>query len=155
MINIWTDGSCLRNPGPGGWAYVIQHETDEEIIESSCCSNKSHSTNNEMELTAVIEALSYIKTFYKNENISNISNITIYSDSKYVVDGITKWINNWMKHQQDRPNWKLWQQLYHIDQQIKSSIPIKYLWVKAHSTNEMNNIVDQLARSKAQELITV
>ena len=156
-INIWTDGSCLHNPGPGGWACNIVVECpDSDITDTLVSANKAHSTNNEMELTAVIEAFDFLyqdKILVDKQRTCITYDITVYSDSNYVVMGITKWINKWLAgNNTSRPNWKLWRRLHDLDQKIKQHHKVSYCWVKAHSNNEKNNQVDILARSRALEL---
>ena len=137
-VIIYTDGSCLGNPGKGGWAAVIINDNKEDIIFGS----EKESTNNRMELTAAINALLKIKQDKK---------IKIYTDSKYVKDGIEKWINNWKlnnwknAHKKDVKNKDLWTKL----DDIISKKEITRNWVKAHSVNEYNNKVDLLARNAA------
>ena len=137
-IIIYTDGSCLGNPGKGGWAAVIINDSIEEVIFGS----EKESTNNRMELTAAINALLKIKQDKK---------IKIYTDSKYVKDGIEKWINNWKlnnwknANKKDVKNKDLWTKL---DSLINKK-QISWGWVKAHSINEYNNKVDILARKAA------
>jgi ribonuclease HI len=137
-IVIYTDGSCLGNPGKGGWAAVIIDDNKEEAIFGS----EKESTNNRMELTAAINALLKIKQDKK---------IKIYTDSKYVKDGIEKWINNWKlnnwknANKKDVKNKDLWTKL---DSLINKK-EISWNWVKAHSINEYNNKVDILARNAA------
>lgn len=137
-IIIYTDGSCLGNPGKGGWAAVIINNSKEDIIFGS----EKESTNNRMELTAAINALLKIKQDKK---------IKIYTDSKYVKDGIEKWINNWKlnnwknSNKKDVKNKDLWTKL----DNIISKKEITWNWVKAHSDNKYNNKVDFLARNAA------
>ncbi len=137
-IVIYTDGSCLGNPGKGGWAAVIIKDDKEEIIFGS----EKQSTNNRMELTAAINALLKIKEDKK---------IKIYTDSKYVKEGIEKWINNWKlnnwknANKKDVKNKDLWIKLDNLISKKK----ITWNWVKAHSINEYNNKVDILARDAA------
>lgn len=137
-IIIYTDGSCLGNPGKGGWAAIIINDSKEDIIFGS----EKESTNNRMELTAAINALLKIKQDKK---------IKIYTDSKYVKDGIEKWINNWKlnnwknSNKKDVKNKDLWTKL----DNIISKKEITWNWVKAHSDNKYNNKVDFLARNAA------
>ena len=84
IINIWTDGACSGNPGPGGWGALIKYDNSTKEISGS----ENNTTNNRMEMMAVIEALKYIDTESK---------INIYTDSKYVKEGITNWITGWKK----------------------------------------------------------
>ena len=137
-IVIYTDGSCLGNPGKGGWAAIIIKDNKEEIIFGS----EKQSTNNRMELTAAINALLKIKQDKK---------IKIYTDSKYVKEGIEKWINNWKlnnwknANKKDVKNKDLWIKLDNLINKKE----ITWHWVKAHSINEYNNKVDILARDAA------
>lgn len=135
---VYTDGSCLGNPGKGGWAALIIKNDIEEVIFGS----EKNSTNNRMELTAAINALLKTKESKK---------IKIYTDSKYLKDGIEKWINNWKKNdwknanKKDVKNKDLWTKL----DNLISKKQISWEWVKAHSINEYNNKVDILARKAA------
>jgi ribonuclease HI len=135
---VYTDGSCLNNPGKGGWAALIIKNDKEEVIFGS----EKNSTNNRMELTAAINAL--LKT-------EESKKIKIYTDSKYLKDGIEKWINNWKKNdwknanKKDVKNKDLWTKL----DNLISKKQISWEWVKAHSVNEYNNKVDILARKAA------
>ena len=138
MIKIYTDGSCLKNPGDGGWAAIISK--DGENIEIS--GSEKDTTNNRMELLAPINALKEMKS---NEQIE------IYTDSQYVKLGITEWINkcvlnNWKtSKKEDVKNKDLWLELYNLDQSFK----IKWNWVKAHAGNPLNEEVDLLAKKAA------
>ena len=138
MIKIYTDGSCLENPGNGGWAAIIIDEEKRTEIQGS----KKNTTNNQMELLAPIEAL---------KKIPKGSEVQIFTDSKYVKSGITEWIHNWKKNgwktadKKDVKNKDLWSEL----DELSSDFKIKWTWVKAHSTDELNNKVDMLARSSA------
>ena len=136
MIKIYTDGSCLENPGKGGWAAIIIDDGEKKEIKGS----KENTTNNQMELLAPINAL---------KNIPKGSQVQIFTDSKYVKSGITEWIHNWKKNgwkTADKKNVKnkdLWTEL----DELSSNFKIEWNWVKAHSTDELNNKVDLLARS--------
>ena len=138
MIKIYTDGSCLKNPGNGGWAAIIN---DNENIKKISGSEKN-TTNNRMELMAPIQAL---------KNIDPKNEIEIYTDSKYVKLGITEWINTWIKNswktskKEEVKNKDLWIQLYNLNQ----SLSIKWNWVKAHAGNTLNEEVDLLAKKAA------
>ena len=142
MIEVYTDGSCLGNPGTGGWAFLILRE----IGVINHFGYQQNTTNNQMELTAAINALEFIK-----EN----DEVTLFTDSSYVKNGITSWIVNWKKN-----NWKnsqkkevknkdLWIKLDFLN----SNRNINWKWVKAHDVNEHNNRVDLLAREAAEKLI--
>ena len=138
MIKIYTDGSCLKNPGNGGWAAIIC--TDNEVKKIS--GSEKDTTNNRMELMATINAL-------KEVNSEDL--IEIYTDSKYVKNGITDWIHNWIKNnwktsnKEDVKNKDLWVQLHELNNNYK----IKWNWVKAHAGNPLNEEVDLLAKKAA------
>jgi len=138
MIKIYTDGSCLKNPGNGGWAAIIC--TDNEVKKIS--GSEKDTTNNRMELMATINAL-------KEVNSEDL--IEIYTDSKYVKNGITDWIHNWIKNnwktsnKEDVKNKDLWVQLHELSNNSK----IKWNWVKAHAGNPLNEEVDLLAKKAA------
>ena len=138
MIKVYTDGSCLENPGNGGWAAIIIDDGKKTQIKGS----KKNSTNNQMELMAPIEAL---------KKIPKGSKVQIFTDSKYVKSGITEWINNWKKNgwktanKQKVKNKDLWVEL----DLLSSQFDIKWSWVKAHSTDKLNNEVDLIAREAA------
>ena len=138
MIKIYTDGSCIENPGKGGWAAIILNNGKKIEIKG----NKKDTTNNQMELLAPIQAL---------KKIPKGSKVQIFTDSKYVKYGITEWIHNWKKNgwktasKQDVKNKELWLELDLLNNEFE----INWNWVKAHSTDELNNEVDLLARSAA------
>ena len=138
MIKIYTDGSCLSNPGNGGWAAIIN--TNGEIKKIS--GNEKNTTNNRMELMAPINAL---------KNINSKDPIEIFTDSKYVKNGITEWINTWVinnwktSKKEDVKNKDLWIELYKLNQ----SLNVKWNWVKAHAGDTLNEEVDILAKEAA------
>ena len=138
MIKVYTDGSCLENPGKGGWAAIIINDSGRIEIKGS----KDNTTNNQMELTAPIMAL---------KKIPQGSKVQIFTDSKYVKSGITEWIHNWKKNgwktadKKEVKNKNLWTEL----DDLSNAFDIEWIWVKAHSANELNNQVDLLARSSA------
>ncbi len=138
MIKIYTDGSCLGNPGNGGWAAIIMDDKKKIQIKGS----KKNTTNNQMELLAPIKAL---------KKIPKGSNVQIFTDSKYVKSGITEWIHNWKKNgwktasKQPVKNKDLWNEL----DQMTIQFQIKWSWVKGHSTDVLNNEVDLIAREAA------
>ena len=138
MIKIYTDGSCIENPGKGGWAAIILNDGNKTEIKG----NKKDTTNNQMELLAPIQAL---------KKIPKGSKVQIFTDSKYVKSGITEWIHNWKKNgwktasKQDVKNKELWLELDLLNNEFE----INWNWVKAHSTDKLNNEVDLLARSAA------
>ena len=138
MIKIYTDGSCLGNPGNGGWAAIIIDNKKKIQINGS----KKDTTNNQMELLAPIKAL---------KKIPKGSSVQIFTDSKYVKSGITEWVHNWKKNgwktanKQPVKNKELWTELDNLTNEFK----IKWSWVKSHSNNALNNEVDLIARKEA------
>lgn len=140
-VDIYTDGACSGNPGPGGWGVLIQ--LDNKNIELSGGDNET--TNNRMELMAAIIALEEINKDYK---------INLYTDSNYVKDGITSWISNWKKNswktanKKDVKNKDLW---IRLDAAIKGK-DISWIWVKGHAGNAGNEQADYLARTALEKL---
>ncbi|MDA9177373.1 ribonuclease HI [Candidatus Pelagibacter sp.] len=139
MIEIYTDGSCLENPGNGGWAAIINDDGKIEKISGS----EKNTTNNRMELMAPIAALS---------KITKKKKVQIFTDSQYVKMGITNWIHNWIKNnwqtskKEDVKNKDLWLNLYKLTQ----SHDVEWHWVKAHAGNTLNEEVDALAKDAAK-----
>jgi len=139
MITIYTDGSCLNNPGNGGWAAIININNKIKKISGSV----KDTTNNKMELMAPIKAL---------QEIEEKQPIEIYTDSKYVRLGITDWVHKWIKNnwqtskKEPVKNKELWIQLY----ELTKSYEIKWIWVKAHAGNIFNEEVDLLAKQAAE-----
>ena len=140
-IRIYTDGACRGNPGPGGWGAILIYENHRKEIYGGALLT----TNNIMELTAVIESLKKLKFS---------STIIITTDSKYVKDGITKWIHNWKEKDWKTANKKtvknkdLWIELDHLVQQHM----VKWEWVKGHSGHEENERADFLANKGIDNL---
>ncbi len=139
MIRIFSDGACAGNPGLGGWAAVI---IDMNGAVSTVAGYEIDTTNNRMELTAAIMGLTavvkYIDTY----------EILVHTDSTYLKDGITKWIYSWKKNDWRNgriKNIDLWQQL---DVVANISTMIKWIWVKAHSGIEYNELADKLAKNE-------
>ena len=140
-VNIYTDGACRGNPGDGGWGVLIKYEnTSKEIY-----GGEKNTTNNKMELMAAIEGLKAL-----NESCK----VNLTTDSKYVMQGITSWINNWKKNnwksstKKDVKNKDLWLLL---DKYV-SMHEIKWFWVKGHSGHEENEIADMLANRGIDQL---
>ena len=140
-VEIYTDGACSGNPGVGGWGVVLRYRDIEKELSGA----EAQTTNNRMEMTAVINALQALK--YP-------CNITLYTDSKYVMDGINQWLPNWKKNNwktanKNRPvkNIDLWQRL----DELLSQHEIRWVWVKGHNGNIDNERVDTLARSAIKE----
>ena len=141
MLKIWTDGSCLGNPGPGGWAFIA---TDGKNVAERSGGEKD-TTNNRMELTAVIRALTAAK---KHDELE------LHTDSQYVKNGMEKWVqqwknNNW-KNAERKPvkNKELWQQL----DQLAQTKRIKWVWVKGHEVQDRNEGGDTFAQTAAEEI---
>ena len=136
-IIIYTDGACSGNPGPGGYAAIIIGENTRKEI----CGYKKNTTNNRMELMAVIEGL---------KAIGKGSKVKVFSDSNYVIKGITNWINNWKNNswktssKKDVKNKKLWIEL----DKLKNEYDAEFLKVKGHAGNEYNEKADSLARKQ-------
>ena len=142
-VEIYTDGACRGNPGPGGWGVLLRYENKEKEISGA----ELATTNNRMELTAAIQSLNALK---------KSCNVSLYTDSKYVQNGITTWIKNWRIR-----NWKtssgspvknkdLWQQL---DLALKRH-QVDWHWVQGHSGHIFNERVDELARLAIDKLLT-
>ena len=140
MIKIYTDGSCIGNPGKGGWAAIIIENNKQKIISGS----EEYTTNNRMELIAVIKSIGAVK---KNE-------LTIITDSMYVKNGIEVWIhkwknNGWMTAEKNPvKNKDLWIML----DKLESKKKIRWEWVKGHSSNKLNDKVDKIARGEAESV---
>jgi len=134
-IQIYTDGACSGNPGPGGWGAVLIYKEHSKKISGF----EKETTNNRMELKAVIESLKALK---------KSSEVIIYTDSKYVQNGINEWIHSWKingwKNSAKKPvkNIDLWQEL---DEQVAKH-NLQWVWVKGHSGNKFNEMADELAR---------
>jgi ribonuclease HI len=139
-VQIITDGACLGNPGPGGWAAILRFGSHTKEIFGF----EPHTTNNRMELTAAIKALSLLKEQCEVE---------VITDSEYLKNGITSWIVNWKRRNwmtsQKKPvvNRDLWEEL---DRQVESH-HIKWSWTKGHASHEDNNRADELASLAARE----
>ena len=141
-IKIYTDGACSKNPGPGGWGAVLIYKSHRKEISGA----DAQTTNNRMELTAVIEALKALK---------RPCNVTLYSDSKYVIDSINKdWVykweaNNWIKSDRKPAlNTDLWKELLALLEVHN----VKFVWVKGHNGNEYNERCDELAVKAIKEI---
>ena len=140
QVEIFTDGACKGNPGPGGWAALLRMGKHEKELSGS----EPETTNNRMEMTAVIRALAAL---------TEACDVSLYTDSKYVIDGITKWIEGWQKR-----GWKtaakkpvlnedLWRQM--LDEVARHKIT--WHWVKGHNGHPENERVDQMASERAEQ----
>lgn len=142
-VEIYTDGACSGNPGAGGWGALLRYGN----IEKELSGGEVNTTNNRMELTAVIEALKALK---------KPCNIVLYTDSRYVMDGVNEWLPNWKLNGWRTANKKtpvknidLWQSLESLIEKHK----IKWIWVKGHNGHPENERVDKLARDQAKSML--
>lgn len=142
-VTIYTDGACSGNPGPGGWGSILMYKE----IKKEISGGKVDTTNNVMELTAVIEGLKLLKFPCK---------VKLYSDSAYVVNAFNqKWIYGWLKNgwknasKEPVKNKELWQELYNLTKTHE----VEFIKVKGHSDNEYNNRCDELARNAIKTLV--
>jgi len=167
-FGIYTDGGCSGNPGPGGWAYVMVQKTFQgyQVIAKNMGAEKE-TTNNRMELIAVIEALRAFKTMsgasgaletpQKPQLTSPLEaprQAALYTDSQYVQKGITEWIRNWKRNSwrtsDKKPvkNQDLWKELDSLAQEL----PIRWEWVKGHAGNEYNELCDAMTQEAIAEV---
>jgi len=136
LVEIFTDGACSGNPGPGGWGAILRYGAAEKEL----CGGEADTTNNRMEMTAAIRAL---------ETLKRPSTVRIHTDSSYLKDGITRWIHAWKargwKTADKKPvkNVDLWQRL----EAALESHQVKWIWVRGHSGHPENERADALARS--------
>jgi ribonuclease HI len=134
-IDIFTDGACSGNPGPGGWGAILRSGAHEKEL----CGGEAATTNNRMELTAVIRALDALK---------KASDVTVHTDSRYVMDGLTKWLPKWKKNgwrtadKSPVKNDDLWRELDTAVQKHR----VEWKWVAGHSGHPENERADALAR---------
>jgi len=132
-IEIFTDGSSLGNPGPGGWCAILRYKSHEKILKGG----ETLTTNNRMELIAVIEALKVLK---------EPCEVELYSDSTYVVKGISEWLEGWIKKNfKNIKNSELWKEFINLSQ----NHIIRTNWVKGHSGHKENEICDKIAKEEA------
>jgi len=141
-VIIYTDGACSGNPGPGGWGAILMYKGAKKEISGGC----KETTNNIMEITAVVEALKCLKIE---------SDVQVYSDSAYTVNAFNQgWIYNWMKNgwrtsnKEPVKNKELWQELYALTKKHK----VEFIKVKGHADNEFNNRCDEMARDAINKL---
>lgn len=132
-VDIWSDGACTGNPGPGGWAAILRSGRHEKVLTGG----EHETTNNRMEITAALQGLRALKTQ---------SQVTIYTDSTYLLQGATKWMPNWKARGWKRKGGKLlnvdlWQAM---DQELARH-EVSWVWVQGHAGNVMNERADKLA----------
>ena len=140
-VEIYTDGACSGNPGPGGWGAILRYKDTEKELSGGA----ADTTNNRMELTAVIKALALLK---------EPCVVELYSDSRYVIDGLAKgWAKGWQKRgwikSDKKPalNPDLWERLLELTDRHE----MRYHWVKGHAENEKNNRCDQMAVAESKK----
>ncbi len=135
-IEIFTDGSSLGNPGAGGWCAILRYKNREKVLSAG----EPYTTNNRMELLAVIEALKALK---------EPCEIDLYSDSSYVLNGISKWLENWIKKNfKNVKNEDLWREFIEVSKNHK----INTIWVKGHSGHQENEKCDKIAKEEALKM---
>jgi ribonuclease HI len=148
-LDIWTDGGCSGNPGPGGWAFIVTDSRGKTIGENK--GGERETTNNRMELLAVIKALRYVSA-----KKIDIDYITVHTDSQYVEKGMTEWINRWKfngwKAADKKPvrNMELWLKL----DKLASELPIKWEWVKGHAGTPLNERCDEMTHIAIEKLLS-
>ena len=144
-IDIFTDGGCSGNPGPGGWAFVA---LDNGKVLSYSSGGEALTTNNKMELTAVINALKTCQTM-------GVKTVSISTDSQYVKNGITAWIYNWKRNgwktasKDPVKNKELWIEL----DTLRNNFEINWIWVKGHAGIEYNEMCDSLVKKEMEKFI--
>ena len=140
-VTIYTDGACSGNPGPGGWGAILEYKG----VEKEMSGGEEMTTNNRMELTGVITALNALR---------EVCRVRLYTDSKYIVDGINrgwaeKWkANGWMRNKKEKAlNPDLWDELL----SLIAKHDVEFIWVKGHATNPKNNRCDELAVAESKK----
>lgn len=142
-VTIYTDGACKSNPGPGGWAFVVIGDAGEEHFSGG----ERGTTNNRMELLAVINALTYIM-----EGNAKNDSVKLFTDSQYVKNGITTWIKTWKTNawrtsaRKPVKNQDLWEKL----DALNSALTVHWSWVKGHALDKYNELCDKLASAAAE-----
>ncbi|MCK5884041.1 MAG: ribonuclease HI [Bacteriovoracaceae bacterium] len=143
---VYSDGACRGNPGPGAWGAMGQDSSGQMIFEASGVDVPT--TNNRMELTGAIEAVQHIRNHLSDLGLTDNTAVHLFSDSKYVVDGVNSWVDGWKrrgwKKADKKPpeNVEIWKQI----DQIKNAMPnLKWHWVKGHAGHPQNEHCDQLA----------
>ena len=140
-VEIYTDGACRGNPGPGGWGALLRYKDSEKMLKGS----ERNTTNNRMELQAAISAL---------ESLSKTCRVKLVTDSRYLMDGVQSWMPNWKKRgwktasKKPVKNEDLWRKLDELTRQHE----IDWQWVKGHSGHAENDLVDQLANDAIDEM---
>ncbi|MBE6448706.1 MAG: ribonuclease HI [Alphaproteobacteria bacterium] len=144
IVEIYTDGACSGNPGAGGWGAILRYGK----VEKELSGGEPETTNNRMELQAVIEALKALK---------KDCDVVLYTDSRYVMDGVNEWLPNWKKNGWKTTNKKSQVKNIELWQELDGLLPlhkIKWVWVKGHNGHPENERVDKLAREQAKQFAT-
>ncbi|WP_457641835.1 ribonuclease HI [Persephonella sp.] len=142
-VEIFTDGSSLGNPGAGGWCAILRYNKHEKILKGG----KKNTTNNEMEIKAVLEGLKALK---------EPCEVDLYSDSEYVVKAMKEWIYNWAKNgwktskKKEISHREMWQEIYRLMEKHK----VNPIWVKAHAGHKENELCDRIAKEEAKKYRT-
>lgn len=153
-IAIYSDGACRGNPGPGGWGCLAQNKNGEILFELK--GSSALTTNNQMEMVAAIEGLKEVASYVEQKRFKFDDLLFLYSDSRYVVDGLEKWIPGWKKRgwkkadKKPPENLELWQSL---DQEASKFPNLKNFWVKGHSGHPQNDRCDELANIALDEML--
>lgn len=146
-VIIYTDGGCRGNPGPGGWAYILKTSK----IEKSRSGGDTYTTNNKMELTAVIKSLEAI---LKDPKLVK-ETIDLHTDSQYVKNGITSWINNWIRNgwrtaaKKPVKNKELWMEL----KEVSDKLNINWKWVRGHAGDPLNEACDSMVKEEMMKIM--
>jgi ribonuclease HI len=144
LVELHTDGACSGNPGPGGWAYVLIHNASGKRREKSGA--ELETTNNRMELQAVIEGLTAL---------TRPSSVDLYSDSQYVLKGLREWMAGWKQKgwrtadKKPVKNRELWEQL----DELKSNHEVRFHWIKGHNEHPENELCDQMAVAAREAIV--
>lgn len=144
-VTMYTDGACLGNPGPGGWAAILLYQGAQRLFRRDLTGGAAWTTNNQMELQAAIEGLAAL---------TEPCTVTLWTDSQYMRLGITSWVKGWQKNgwrtatRQPVKNADLWRRLL---AEVARHDAVMWEWTKGHANNDLNNAADVLARTSAQE----
>ena len=152
MFTLYTDGGCHGNPGPGGWAFVLEY--DGKRVERNGAEYET--TNNRMELQAVIAGLSYVNEIGTRPvgSTEERGSVTVYTDSQYVKNGITSWIHNWLRNgwrtsaKKPVKNRDLWMTLHELTEQLD----VQWEWLRGHAGHDGNERCDLLVQKAIQSL---
>jgi len=146
-VHLFTDGGCSGNPGPGGWAFILRHPASSKELESS--GGESETTNNRMELTAVVRGL---------ETLKKPSHVTLFTDSVYVGKGLSEWLSKWKANGWRRREGKAWKEVKNEDlwrelDALVARHQLKYVRVAGHSGHPENDRCDELAVAAYQQFL--